>query len=112
MNGALATRLERITKCGGIKGKEVAQLLSTTPETISRWRTGRTEPRQDGLIRLLEVEYLLEELSEFFEPKEARFWLFSPHRLLNGDTPVKCIQEGRADEVRAVIAQLRDGAYV
>lgn len=55
---------------------------------------------------------VIDELSGFFAPDEARLWLFSPNRMLAGSRPVDHIQEGRIDEVRALIAQLRDGAYV
>jgi transcriptional regulator with XRE-family HTH domain len=112
MPTAVANRLNRIKELGGIKGREVAQLLDTTPETVSRWQTGKVEPQPPILNRLLTLEWLVEELSQFYEPPEARLWLFAPHRLLNGKRPAERIQEGRLDDVLAVISQLRDGAYV
>lgn len=39
-------------------------------------------------------------------------WLSSPHPLLGGELPLALIQKGRANEVEAVIDQLRSGAYV
>jgi transcriptional regulator with XRE-family HTH domain len=112
MSAALAERLKRIREQGGIKGREVAQLLSTTPETVSRWRTGKTEPQPSSLEKLLILEFLVAELAEFYNPDEARLWLFAPHKLLGGDRPADRIQQGRVDDVRAIIAQLKDGAYV
>lgn len=112
MPAALITRIDRIRDRGGIRGREIAQLLQTTPETVSRWSTGRTEPQPDRLQKLLILEWLIEELAEFYTPEEARLWLFSPHRLLGGDRPADRIQRGQTDDVRALIAQLRDGAYV
>lgn len=109
---ALANRLDSIRKTGGIRSREVAQLLNTTPETVSRWQTGKVEPQPDRLKRLLTLEWLLEELSEFYSPDEARLWLFAPHKLLQGDSPADRIQKGESDEVLAIIEQLRDGAYV
>lgn len=92
--------------------REVAQLLDTTPQTVSRWRTGRVEPQPDRLRRLLTLEWLVGELAEFYEPQEARPWLFAPHRLLAGERPADRIQQGKLDDVLALIAQLRDGAFV
>lgn len=109
---AVASRLDAIRDRGGIKGREIAQLLDTTPETVSRWNTGKTEPQPDRLQRLLTLEWLLDQLSDLYEPDEARLWLFSPHRLLDGDRPADRIQAGRVDDVLALIAQLRDGAFV
>lgn len=112
MTSAVAVRLDSIRDRGGIKSREVAQLLDTTPQTVSRWRTGKVEPQPDSLQRLLTLEWLIGELAEFYPPQEARLWLFSPHRLLGGERPADRIQEGRLDDVMALIAQLRDGAFV
>lgn len=112
MTSAVAVRLDSIRDRGGIKSREVAQLLDTTPQTVSRWRTGKVEPQPDSLQRLLTLEWLISELAEFYPPQEARLWLFSPHRLLAGERPADRIQGGRLDDVMALIAQLRDGAFV
>jgi len=109
---AVAVRLDSIRDRGGIKSREVAQLLDTTQQTVSRWRTGKVEPQPDHLQRLLTLEWLLGELAEFYEPQEARLWLFAPHRLLGGERPADRIQQGKLDDVLALIAQLRDGAFV
>jgi transcriptional regulator with XRE-family HTH domain len=110
--GAVAVRLDSIRDRGGIKSREVAQLLDTTQQTVSRWRTGNAEPQPERLQRLLTLEWLLGELAEFYEPREARLWLFAPHRLLGGERPADRIQQGKLDDVLALIAQLRDGAFV
>lgn len=112
MASAVAVRLDSIRDRGGIKSREVAQLLDTTQQTVSRWRTGKVEPQPDHLQRLLTLEWLLGELAEFYEPQEARLWLFAPHRLLGGERPADRIQQGKLDDVLALIAQLRDGAFV
>lgn len=112
MASAVAERLESIQTRGGIKARDVAQLLDTSPQTVSRWQTGKAEPQTDGLKRLLLLEYLIGELAEFYDPQEARMWLFAPHRLLHGDTPADRIQRGQPEDVQALIAQIRDGAFV
>lgn len=112
MPSAVAGRIENIKRRSGIKSRDLAQLLATTPETVSRWNTGKVEPQRDRLERLLTLEFLLEELSEFYASEEARLWLFSPHRLLGGDTPADRIQNDDSNSVMALIEQLRDGAYV
>jgi transcriptional regulator with XRE-family HTH domain len=112
MASALAIRLDTIRDRGGIKSREVAQLLDTTPQTVSRWQTGKVEPQPGHLQRLLNLDWLLSELAELYPPDEARLWLFSPHRLLGGDRPADRIQRGEVDDVLALISQLRDGAFV
>ncbi|MGH7389695.1 MAG: antitoxin Xre/MbcA/ParS toxin-binding domain-containing protein [Candidatus Rokuibacteriota bacterium] len=112
MASALATRLDRVQQKGGITAREIAQLLNTTPETVSRWRAGRTQPQPDRRDYLLRLEWLVGELADLYPPEEARLWLFSPHKLLNGDRPVDRIQQGKIEDVLTVIAQIKDGAYV
>ena len=112
MASALAIRLDTIRDRGGIKSREVAQLLDTTPQTVSRCQTGKVEPQPDRLQRLLNLDWLLSELAELYPPDEARLWLFSPHRLLGGERPADRIQQGRVDDVLALISQMRDGAFV
>ena len=34
---AVARKLNSIRESGGIRGREIAQLLETTPQTVSRW---------------------------------------------------------------------------
>ena len=108
----LAERLAKIKDLAAITGRDIAQLLDTTPETISRWSTGKVEPQRERLQRVLELEFFLTELSEFYTPDEARLWLFAPHKLLNGDSPALRIQNDSAQDVFALLDQLRSGAYV
>jgi uncharacterized protein (DUF2384 family) len=112
MAGAVATRLDEIRKFARVNAREVAWLLNTTPETVSRWRTGRTEPQPDRRDNLLRLEWLVKELSELYPPKEAHLWLYSPHKRLAGQRPADLIQAGKTEDVLQIIAQLRDGAFV
>lgn len=112
MPGAVAARLDAIKAHAGVRSREIAQLLDTTPQTVSRWQQGHVDPQPNKLQQLLTLEWLADQLHEFYPPDEARLWLFSRHRLLNGDTPADRIQEGRAQDVLALIDQLRDGAFV
>ncbi len=108
---AVARRLDSIKRTGGISAREVAQLLETTPQTVSRWRTGRSAPRPNSLARLLRLEWLADQLGQVYEPDEARIWLFSPHRDMEGQRPVDLIAGGRMDEVLTIIDRLQSAAY-
>ena len=109
---AVAKRLDSIKARGGISGREVAQLLNTTPETVSRWQQGRTTPQPKALDRLLWLDWLAEQLGSIYEPDEARLWLFSPHRDLHGSRPADLIAEGDIEPVLAIVDRLQSGAYV
>lgn len=109
---AIARKLEAIQQKGAMRSVDVANLLGTRPEQVSRWNQGKAFPRPDAQKLLLDLEYIVDQLSDFYEPQEARLWLFSRQRLLNGEVPAELIQKGRAQEVIDAIDQLRDGVYI
>ncbi len=111
MGGAVGRRLESLRTKGAIKDIEVANLLGTRPETVSRWNQGRAYPRANSEKTLLELEYIVDQLADFYEPKEARQWIFAPQKLLDGTSPAELIRSGRIDEVMRLVGQLREGAY-
>jgi transcriptional regulator with XRE-family HTH domain len=109
---AVARKLNEIKHRSNISANSIAEILGTSPQTLSRWAKGKNEPQQAQLERLLEFDYLIEQLSEFFEPADVRMWLLAPHAQLNGERPADLLTRGRQKEVLAVIARLRDSAYV
>lgn len=112
MSNAISRRLEVIGSKGDMRFADIANVLEVRPETVSRWNNGKAFPHPKTEKQLLELEYLVDQLSDFYEPAEARLWLFSRQRLLNNETPAELIQEDRIDEVLALVHQLRDGTYL
>lgn len=112
MQTAIARKLRSLKSRSGIKSADLAKLLNTTPETVSRWNTGRVSPRNDAEQIILELDYIIERLGEFYkDPNDARLWLFSPQKLLGGEKPADLIMAGRIDEVRAFINELSGVVY-
>ncbi len=95
MPGAPAERLNTIKERGEVRAREVAQLLDTTPQTVSRRQTGKSVPQPASLKRLLALEWLVEQPAACYVPDEARLWLFAPHPLLGGEIPADRIQHDR-----------------
>lgn len=112
MTSALARKLESIRTKGAMRHIEVANLLGTRPETVSRWNQGRAYPHSSTEKTLLELEFIVDQLSDFYEPNEARQWMFSPQKHLGGVSPAELIREGKIDEVRRLVNQLRDAVYL
>jgi transcriptional regulator with XRE-family HTH domain len=112
MTSAVARKLESIRQKGAMRHTEVANLLGMRPETVSRWNQGRAYPQPRTEKTLLELEYVVDQLSDFYEPNEARQWIFAPQKLLNGKSPAELIQNGRIDEVMRLVSQLRDAVYI
>ena len=112
MSNAVARKLVSIRDKAAMKNVDVANVLGLRPETVSRWNQGRAFPHPSAEKTLLELEYIVDQLSDFYEPQEARLWLFSRQKLLDDATPADLIQQGRAEEVLTVVSQLRDGVFI
>jgi transcriptional regulator with XRE-family HTH domain len=112
MSGAVARRLESIRSKGALRHADVANVLGTRPETVSRWNQGRAYPHANTEKILLQLEFIVDQLADFYEPDEARQWLFSPQKYLSGASPAELIREGRIDEVRRLVGQLRDAVHI
>lgn len=109
---AIARKLRAIQEKGALGGVDIANVLGTRPETVSRWNQGKALPRPDKEKLLVELDYIVDQLSDFYEPDEARLWLISRQKLLDGDIPAKLIQNGQTDRVIQMIHQLRDGVFL
>jgi hypothetical protein len=112
MSNAIARKLESIQEKGAMRSIDVANLLGARPETVSRWNQGKAFPRPDAQKNLLSLEYIIDQLSDMYEPKEARLWLFSRQKLLSGNSPASLIQGGKIDEVIEAIERLREGVFI
>jgi DNA-binding transcriptional regulator YiaG len=109
---ALARKLDVIRDKGGLRSTDVANLLGTRPETVSRWNQGRAHPHASTEKALLELEYIVDQLSDLYTPEEARQFVFARQRLLGGRSPAELIRQGAIDEVLLLVGQLRDGVYL
>lgn len=69
-------------------------------------------PRPHAEKQLLALEYIIDQLSDIYEPQEARLWLYSPQRLLEDKSPAELFQQGRAQDVILVVNQLRDSVHL
>ena len=95
-----------------MRSTDVANVLNVRPETVSRWNNGKALPHASTERKLLELEFIVDKLSDIYEPHDARLWLFSRQRLLHDETPADLMQQSRIDEVLAAVNQLLDGVHL
>ena len=112
MGNAIARKIASIEEKGGMRSTDVANILGTRPETVSRWNQGRAFPRGKTERLLLELDYVVDLLSDFYEPLEARVWFYSRQRVLDGETPADLIRQGKTEIVLEALEQLRDDIYI
>jgi transcriptional regulator with XRE-family HTH domain len=111
MSSAVAKIIDDLRARGGLKGMDVANIAAVSPATVSRWTAGKAFPHPRTQLLISDLRYVVDRLADFYTPEETRVWLYSKHRLLNGSRAIDLINEGRADEVLAVIESLDEGTY-
>ena len=107
----IAQRIEKIRQGASLRDAEVADLLETSAQTVSRWNRGASSPQRDNLERLLDLVWIVERLSELYVAEEARIWLYSRHPQLAGDRPADRIQKGDINPVLEIVDQMHSGAF-
>ena len=101
---SVSEKLELLRTKAAMRSIDVANMLGTTPETVSRRHRGRAYPRPTEEDLLANLEYIVERLSEFYsDPSTARAWLYSRHGFFGGLRPAELIREGRIEEVLAAM---------
>jgi transcriptional regulator with XRE-family HTH domain len=111
MASAVATIINDLRQRGGLKATDVANVAAVSPATVSRWTSGASYPHPKTQLLISDLRYVVDRLAELYDPEETRIWLYSKHRLLNGQRAIDLIHAGRADEVLAVIESLDNGSF-
>src|SRR6516165_12393247 len=111
MSGAVARIIDDLRDRGGLKGIDVANIAEVSPATVSRWTSGKALPHPKTQLIISDLRYIVDRLSEFYTPQETRLWLYSKHRLLEGQRAIDLIHRGQADRVLEVIESLDEGTF-
>jgi transcriptional regulator with XRE-family HTH domain len=111
MSSALARKLESIRTRAALSDLEVANVLGAEPGSVSGWDQGLAFPEVEAEKRLVEFEYIVDMLADYYRPDEARRWIFAPQKLLSNAIPAELIRLGRIDEVLRLAGQLREAVY-
>ncbi len=111
MPSAVAKIIDDLRDRGGLKGTDVANIAEVSPATVSRWTSGKALPHPKTQLIISDLRYIVDRLSEFYTPEETRLWLYSKHRLLDGQRAIDLINQSQADRVLSVIESLDEGTF-
>ncbi len=112
MSTAVSRIIEDLRAQGGLQGKDIANIVNVSTATVSRWSNGNGSPSLKTQTVIADLRFVVERLSDFYTPDEARLWLNSRHPLLNNERAIDLINGDRTEEVLGVIERLDSGAYV
>jgi transcriptional regulator with XRE-family HTH domain len=112
MPSAVVKILRDLRENGALQGKDIANIANVSPATVTRWSQGASSPNLRTQTIFAELRYVIDRLTEFYTPDETRLWLHARHNLLGGQRAIDLINEGKAEDVLAIIERLDAGAYL
>ena len=88
---------------------EIADITGVQTRSVQNWAAGATRP--DGLQRdrLLELQYVIEQLADIYDAEGIEIWIHRPQRTLGHERPVDALKRGRFEEVLAAVEYLAGG---
>jgi len=111
MGTAVARILGTLKEEGGLQGRDIANIVSVSPATVSRWAKGKASPDLKTQTIIAELRYVVDRLSEFYTAEETRIWLYTPHQMLGGKRAIDLLYAGKMEDVLAVIESIDAGAF-
>jgi len=111
MSTALSKLLDHLKDSGGLQGKDIANIASVSPATVSRWSSGKATPDLRTQTMIAELRYVVDRLGEFYTPDETRIWLHAKHPMLDNERAIDLVNQGDTEKVLAIIDALDAGAY-
>ncbi len=111
MSTAVVKLIDHLRSDGGLQGKDIANIVSVSPATVSRWSSGKATPDLKTQTIIAELRYVVDRLGEFYTPEETRLWLHARHPMLGNARAIDLIDEGKTQDVLAVIEAIDAGAF-
>jgi uncharacterized protein (DUF2384 family) len=109
---AVIRTLEDLEARGGLLGRDIANIVGVSPPTVSRWARGEATPDPHSQTVIASLLYIVQRLSDLYEPNAARSWLNAKHPFLADMRPIDMIRADDVEAVLAVIDRLDSGVYV
>ncbi|MBT3552508.1 MAG: DUF2384 domain-containing protein [Rhodospirillaceae bacterium] len=112
MQDMVSRYLDDLREDGGLKGVDIANIVDVSTATVSRWSTGRASPHPSTQLMISDLHYMVGRLREYYSSREIRMWLYARHPQLDGARAIDLINDGRSEEVLAILDRLDAGAYL
>ena len=75
MPTAVTRILGDLKSFGGLQGKDIANIVDVSTATVSRWTNGNATPDLRTQTVIADLRYVVDRLSDYYTPDEARLWL-------------------------------------
>ena len=98
-NMTFARIVDQVTEAG-LTQKELSSAVGASLRTVQNWASGESAPRGLSQHRLLELKYIVEELSVVYTDEAVEIWFRARNRNLHGRSPLDLLGDGNIDAVR------------
>jgi hypothetical protein len=93
----------------GLKAAEIGAITGVGERAVQNWANGTSKPEGASRDRLLELKYIIEQLTDIYEDEGIEIWLHAHQRALDGERPVDLLRVGRFETVLQLIDRLAGG---
>ncbi len=88
---------------------EIASITGVGDRAVQNWANGSSRPEGASRERLLELKYVIEQLSDVYNDEGIEIWLHSRQRNLGGRQPLELLREGQFETVLELVDRLAGG---
>lgn len=88
---------------------EIGEITGVGDRAVQKWAQGASRPEGISRERLLEMKYVIEQLSDVYDDEGIEIWLHARQRAFDGRPPLDLLREGRFEDVLRVIERLSGG---
>ena len=88
---------------------EIGQVPGVGHRAVQKWAQGASRPESLSRERLLELSYVIEQLSDVYDDEGVEIWLHARQRAFGGREPLELFREGKFAEVLQTVEGLAGG---
>jgi uncharacterized protein (DUF2384 family) len=93
----------------GLKVAEIGEITGVGERAVQNWANGTSKPEGASRDRLLELKYVIEQLSDVYNDEAIEIWLHARQRALDGERPVDLLRTGHFETILQLIDRLAGG---
>lgn len=89
--------------------QEIAEVTGVKLRAVQNWASGHARPEGVQRSRLLETQYVIEQLGDVYDTEGIEIWMHRPNRRLDHRRPVDALRQGHFEAVLGLIDDLAGG---
>jgi uncharacterized protein (DUF2384 family) len=107
--GVTYPRVVELLRANGLQLAEIGRVTGVQLRQVQHWLAGTSRPASDKQSRLLDLHYIVEQLSDVYRPEGVDIWLHGRNRVLGGRRPIELLEAGDFEAVIHLVEQMTHG---